>query len=100
MSYRVIRVSSDGGVVLLVMPFDAVPWAPGNRYFLRDPQTASEADSMSFEEVDENVAREYCTNMDREGAPEQPFANVDEVSHWAAQLRLRASAIPHTSPLC
>ena len=85
MSYRVIRISPDKEIVLLVMPFDATPWSAGCRFFLRDPQVVSEAEALDFQEVGEDVARKYCDNMGRDGLPEQPFTDFDDVRRWLSQ---------------
>lgn len=85
MSYRIIRVSADRSIALVVMPFDAPPWSEGCRFFLRDPQFVSEVEAFDFKKVEKNVAREYCEKMDRETAPEEHFSSLEEVSHWLSQ---------------
>jgi len=84
MSYRIIRLSEDYGMAIIVSPEDAEPWVSGNMYWLLNDNIPECADA--FKEVSDRTALGYFSGiadgMGFSTIPDIVFEEISDVEMW------------------
>lgn len=94
MSYRVIRVSEDYRVVVVVTPENADPGNENATYFVHNDYTAQENEEFWSEISADGTLAYFSGHADGMGwaeMPKKPFEALSDVEGWATEQELRYS---------